>query len=734
MITPITATFPALNFPKEVDYPTQEDWAAFSAAAELNYGILSGEWSDKSEEFKEQTNNLALEIQAIGENAINAISLDTIEDLATYTGTGLVIVKDLNRGGNFVSKTAIEIDPNTGSPYVANSGTIFAKLGGGFWVRQYSGAVNVKWFGAVGDGVTDDSTVIKTILESSEFNYIYIPRGIYALIGDTIINTPVYKTVIGEGHESSIFKQIDSGLFFKSPQFIAFENVQFSGNYLNSIQQEIRMSNFNNVTFRDCTFRGYGSGDGINKSGSTCIYMIAVDEDSTTMSAGNSDAFIFDNCNFYGSARKTNFGIRVYTNFGDNQIYTCTNGKIINSNFGGFNWNAVEIAGRNTSRIIIDNCVGNLNGLCPFEIDKGAHHCSITNIKINRLLGNIDKDNNPNTRIAVAAIQGYLPTEGYSYNNVVDGVLANLLKRDIDAFNSYITSGLMCASISYAYDCEIKNVKVTIDNIPNRNTGSVVGMCLVGYETISGCLIENIKCDNAREGIIQTSINSNGMTYSKPNIIRDIKNTGTLKGEILQASFGAASLAKTWLSVQNVVLGTDLSDTCINLPSGNKYAVNCQASGASAQFVHIKDCYFTIPYTATSWFCLNQIRNLALDNVQIGGVTRDYRFMHSEGSTTPVRLFVNNIFGSQYGNEPLLFNIVLQNINQTCAIFGKLNIYTTLPDSFNVSIIATYVPIYPPIPYWNTSLKIEKETKTAGGYTGWVNIGAAWKGYGLIEA
>lgn len=63
MITPITATFPALNFPKEVDYPTQEDWAAFSAAAILNYGILSGIWSDKSEEFKVQTNNLALEIQ-----------------------------------------------------------------------------------------------------------------------------------------------------------------------------------------------------------------------------------------------------------------------------------------------------------------------------------------------------------------------------------------------------------------------------------------------------------------------------------------------------------------------------------------------------------------------------------------------------------------------------------------------------------------------------------------------
>lgn len=90
--------------------------------------------------------------------------VDTVDDLATYTGTGLVMVKDINRGGTFISKTAIEIDPNTGSLYVANGGTVFAKLGGGFWVRQDSGAVNVKWFGAKGDSITDDTVAIQTVL------------------------------------------------------------------------------------------------------------------------------------------------------------------------------------------------------------------------------------------------------------------------------------------------------------------------------------------------------------------------------------------------------------------------------------------------------------------------------------------------------------------------------------------------------------------------------------------
>ena len=77
MATQITATFPALNFPKEVDYPTQEDWAAFSAAAELNFGILGGSWSTQMQLWKTEANAMSTELNT---NATIA------QGLANYQG------------------------------------------------------------------------------------------------------------------------------------------------------------------------------------------------------------------------------------------------------------------------------------------------------------------------------------------------------------------------------------------------------------------------------------------------------------------------------------------------------------------------------------------------------------------------------------------------------------------------------------------------------------------------
>lgn len=122
-----------------------------------------------------------------------AVAVGTIEDFPINPGIGdTVIVKDLNRGGTFIYDAT--------QSAVNNGGTVFDG-----WVRQYSGAVNVKWFGAVGDGITDDTVAIQNALDLGYA--VAVPEGVFLVDNISIQQPTVLK---GQGHSKTIFKAIDS--------------------------------------------------------------------------------------------------------------------------------------------------------------------------------------------------------------------------------------------------------------------------------------------------------------------------------------------------------------------------------------------------------------------------------------------------------------------------------------------------------------------------------------------
>lgn len=76
----------------------------------------------------------------------------------------------------------------------ANGGTVFPApiSSGGVWKRLYSGPVNARWFGAKGDGATNDFAAINT---AQQFGDVFLPKGKYLMKGPLTLTT----TIVGEG-------------------------------------------------------------------------------------------------------------------------------------------------------------------------------------------------------------------------------------------------------------------------------------------------------------------------------------------------------------------------------------------------------------------------------------------------------------------------------------------------------------------------------------------------------
>lgn len=101
----------------------------------------------------------------------------TIAALRASTAThDFVYITDNNQTGVFkYDSTDVVSTDNTGTVLVSNNGRRYK--------RQFDGAVNVKWFGAKGDGVTDDQPAIQNAISNCillKYN-LFLPSGSYKI-------------------------------------------------------------------------------------------------------------------------------------------------------------------------------------------------------------------------------------------------------------------------------------------------------------------------------------------------------------------------------------------------------------------------------------------------------------------------------------------------------------------------------------------------------------------------
>lgn len=140
-----------------------------------------------------------------------AYSVNLISDLASVpTKVGVAVVREQIRGGVFVYDEALK-DVNDGGIVIQG------------WKRQYDSIPNVKWFGATGDGNTDDTEAIKKAVEAS--TGVYFPAGNYKITSTIQMREKTFFTgVVGskiliEGNITGV----------KLATYSAINNIEFTG-------------------------------------------------------------------------------------------------------------------------------------------------------------------------------------------------------------------------------------------------------------------------------------------------------------------------------------------------------------------------------------------------------------------------------------------------------------------------------------------------------------------------
>lgn len=127
----------------------------------------------------------------------------------------------------------------------ADSGTILGNATAGRWVRVFSGPINVRWFGAAGDGATDDRAAIKLAIaaaaKSGGLSEVYFPPSATPYMISRHLAIPSYVTILGGGKQSIIKlmpNSNDSMLINDTPtgsgnSYVGVKNISLDGDASN---------------------------------------------------------------------------------------------------------------------------------------------------------------------------------------------------------------------------------------------------------------------------------------------------------------------------------------------------------------------------------------------------------------------------------------------------------------------------------------------------------------------
>ena len=94
------------------------------------------------------------------------------------------------QSGNFSSNVTADTQEGI---YIASSVSGYGSSVGA-WVRQYYGPADVRWFGAVGDGVADDQAALNA--STTICRHVYVPNGTYRITQSWVVRERDGRTTL----------------------------------------------------------------------------------------------------------------------------------------------------------------------------------------------------------------------------------------------------------------------------------------------------------------------------------------------------------------------------------------------------------------------------------------------------------------------------------------------------------------------------------------------------------
>ena len=251
--------------------------------------------------------------------ALQGIASATNRDLAQVYG---YYARGDGGGGEFYWDSTSTATDNGGTIIKATAITT------GRWIRLYSGAISVKWFGAKGDGTTDDTVAIQSAVDAG--NIVDISDGTYELLWG-YIDLNANQVVTGNGILLGGFQALGDNVSIDGITVTMTTGLASAG------KSGIKSADYSNLSMNNVTFDTCNLAITNGKSSYKSIYKLLNSEFKGNMSGdiyaqsitlGNVDNFIctgttFKNDNLYRIYKISSTGYySAYTGTADNNSAT----------------------------------------------------------------------------------------------------------------------------------------------------------------------------------------------------------------------------------------------------------------------------------------------------------------------------------------------------------------------------------------------------------------------------